>query len=63
MKKHLLQPGLVIVALSVFGLGTYLIPRALGLFSNMPYQLVFLFLAVVIMSNVLAKIVHKYISS
>lgn len=60
MKKYAIQIGLILLSFAVVAGVAYITPHILRLFPNPSYQFVLFFLLIILTSNVLAKIAHKY---
>lgn len=60
MKKYLAQIGLIFLALAVVAATLYVGPLIMKAFTNVSYKFVLIFLLLIVVSNILAKIAHKY---
>lgn len=60
MKKHAIQFGLILLFLAVIAGTVYLAPLIFKMYPNGSYRFVLFFLAVILSSNLLAKIAYMY---
>lgn len=60
MKKYAAQIGLILLAFFVMAVTVYLVPVIMRVFPNVSYRFVLIFLLIILVSNILAKIAYKY---
>lgn len=61
IKGYTAAVGLIILALSMIALVVFLVTYFYSMFDNTSYKFIIIFLLIIILSNILAKIAHKYI--